>query len=328
MRGHIVPWLPARAGGREANPFPHCILGLSATPDNGVFQHPFAFLGDFDITVAFATVNRDNQILFGDAHLLTLYFNISENSGITVWSEGFSWNFTTVGLDLWDGRKHTIKYMRRGTEFQIAIDGELSALADFAPLYVGDNNFRIGDSNVRHDYFRGSILSLGFIDYETPANNLNYHFDSGSLVYELPDGVVGDETHPLAVLYTALTTDNWTCGRAWLEVGTDGVDNYGFLLGTYGDITPSHFDGDIIYSLTVNTTTDEVRARLGEDGETKPVGLTSLLVKMQGFVNELELVLDETAGYFGTASPEGVAYLTLNLDSKIKIEITPVYGTP
>ena len=305
--------------------FPECILGLSATPDTGIFQHTFAFLGNFDITVKFATTYRSNQILFGDAHLLTLYFNISETSGITVWSEGFSWNFSTVGFDLWDGKQHTITYKRRGTEFQIIIDGVASGLADFAPLYVGDNNFRIGDSNVRHDYFRGSIISLTFYDYVNATNNLVYRFNSGSLVYELPDGHAGDETSPVALLYENLTTDNWVCGNQWMEVGTDGLDNYGFLLDTYGAIYPPEFGDEIAFSFSVNTTTNEVRGRLGLDGETTPEGVTSWLVKIQGFVNELELVLDVAAGYFGTASVEATDYVVLNLGSRIKIDVTPVY---
>ena len=313
-------------GELDTSPFPKCILGLSATADTGIFNHTFNFLGDFDITVSFATTYRDNQILFGDAHLLTLYFNISEISGITVWSAGDSWNFSTVGFDLWDGALHTIEYRRRGTEFQVVIDGVESALADFTPLYTGPNVFRIGDSNVRHDYFRGSILGLNFVDFVTPANTLNYQFDSGSLVYEMPNGYTGDETHPLAVVYQNITDLNWVCGNQWVEVGTDGIDRFGFFLGNYGVIYPTHFIDAIIYKLDVNTTTGLVSGQLGVDGSISPVGVTSWLLKVQGMVRELELVWDSDAGYFGIADPDGAAYIALNLGSKIKVQLTPVYG--
>ena len=311
------------------SPFPECVLGLSDTPDTGIFQHTFAFLGDFDMTVKFATTFRSNQILFGDAHLLTLYFNISEISGITVWSEGHSWNFSTVGFDLWDGKAHTIKYKRRGTTFQIVIDGLESALADFAPLYVGDNNFRIGDSNVRHDYFRGSIISLGFYDYVTPANNLFYRFNSGSLVYELPDGHTGDETSPVALLYQNLTTINWVCGNQWVEVGTDGIDNFGFSLPDgYGVMYPSEFLGFIVYKFNVNTTTNLISGLLGEDGSSAPEGVDGWLLKVQGMVREVTMVWDSDAGYFAIADPEGAEYISLNVGSRIKIQVEPIFTTP
>ena len=212
------------AGGGSA--FPTCILGLSDSNDTGIFQKTFSFKLDFDITVSFATTYRSNQILLGDNHTTALYFNISETSGISVWSENDSWNFSTAGLDLWDGREHTIVYRRRSNLFQLEIDGINSEIATVSDTpYTGDNNFKIGDSNLRHDYFRGSILRVHFKDYNDPENTLGYDFNSGSLIYELPNGHTGDETSPLALLYQNFTTDNWVCGVAWLHVGFDGVNN-------------------------------------------------------------------------------------------------------
>ena len=313
--------------GTGGDMFPKCIVGFSNTPDHGYFNSPMSFAGDFDITIRFASINKGNQILFGSDHLTSLYFNISETSGASVWSAGASHNFSTAGLQLWDGKQHTITYKRRGNTFQLIIDGVASELAEVGDEpYTGENLFRIADSNNRHDYFQGSILGLSFNDLATPENNLNYQFDSGSFSHEMPNGHEGTATDPLAMQYYGVTAINWVCGDQWVEVGTDGVDDFGFLLGSYGDIYPTDFLGDDIFRFTVNITDNIVLGQLGSDGTLFPPGVLGWNVKVQGMVRELYMEHDPDAGYYGVADADGAAYIAANVGSKIKFSVEPVYA--
>lgn len=116
----------------------------------------------------------------------------------------------------------------------LPVDGKLHTieLTGISPVSVG----HIASQYAQVNYYDGIIKSVKLTDLTTPANSRTYTLNSGSDLYELPDGVSGNETHSLALLYQNVSTSDW--------------DNYYFdrCLGDNGGWVNKADSGDIIYN--------------------------------------------------------------------------------
>ena len=123
---------------------------------------PITFAGDFEIEVEFSTTNTNNQILLGDSHTASIYFNIDIGS-INAHISGSQSAFTFGPQTPHDGKLHKVKYKLTGASLEVFLDGTSLGSHTFTP-YTGANNFRIGNANSHNAYFDGIIANAKFTD--------------------------------------------------------------------------------------------------------------------------------------------------------------------
>jgi|TARA_R110000744_G_C19212325_1_gene546200 hypothetical protein len=124
---------------------------------------PITFVGDFEIEAEFSTTNTNNQILLGDNHTTSMYFNIDSNSINVYMGGGYERSFAFGSITLHDGKLHKVKYKLTGTSLEVFLDGT-SLGSQTVTLYTGANNFRIGSSNSVNQWFDGIIANAKFTD--------------------------------------------------------------------------------------------------------------------------------------------------------------------
>ena len=185
--------------------------GLNAI---GIFNTPIILVGNYEITTEFSTSYTAGwQVILGriDINLDFLAVNIDGDVRINIGGN----SITSSGISVNDGLMHNIRVIKSGTTVALYIDGALSASG-----IVGVTQFQsIGSYNTPQSfYFNGKISYVNIKDLSSPDNSRNYIIDSQSIIYELPKGVEGDETHPQAMIYTGLLagdwSDNWTYNAA------------------------------------------------------------------------------------------------------------------
>jgi len=123
---------------------------------------PITFAGDFEIEVEFSTTNTSNQILIGDSHTSSYYFNMDNNS-FDVYIVGAPRSFAFSSQTPHDGKLHKVKYKLTGTSLEVFLDGISLGTQTITP-YTGANNFIIGNSNSYTDYFDGIIANVKLTD--------------------------------------------------------------------------------------------------------------------------------------------------------------------
>ena len=148
------------------NPFDGLLSRYFVTLDPVLNSHyeiaqPITFSGDFEIEVEFSTTDTTNQILLGDTHSTSMYFNISAN--IDVWVSNVRYRFSYGSQTPHDGKLHKVKYKLTSTSLEVFLDGTSLGLIIITP-YTGANNFIIGNSNSVNFYFDGIIANAKFTD--------------------------------------------------------------------------------------------------------------------------------------------------------------------
>ena len=148
------------------NPFDGLLSRYFVTLDPVLNSHyemaaPITFAGDFEIEVEFSTTNTANQILLGDSHSTSMYFNIGAN--IDVWVSNVVHRFSLGSQTPHDGKLHKVKYKLTGTSLEVFLDGTSLGLIIITP-YTGANNFIIGNSNSVNAYFDGIIANVKLTD--------------------------------------------------------------------------------------------------------------------------------------------------------------------
>jgi len=123
---------------------------------------PITFAGDFEVEFEFSTTNTSNQILIGDSHTSSYYFNMDNNS-FDVHIAGAARAFTFSSQTPHDGKLHKVKYKLTGTSLEVFLDGISLGTQTITP-YTGANNFIIGNSNSANAYFDGIIANAKFTD--------------------------------------------------------------------------------------------------------------------------------------------------------------------
>ena len=149
------------------NPFDGLISRYFVTLDPVLQSHyemaqPITFAGDFEIEVEFSTTNTSNQILIGDSHTASLFFN-TNNSAFDVWIANSNFKFPFTPQTPLDGKLHKVKYKLTGTSLEGFLDG-VSLGAQVITPYTGANNFIIGNSNSVNAYFDGIIANVKLTD--------------------------------------------------------------------------------------------------------------------------------------------------------------------
>jgi len=147
---------------------------------------PITFSGDFEIEVEFSTTNTNNQILLGDNHTTSMYFNIDSNTINVHMGGAYERAFAFSPVTLHDGKLHKVKYKLTGASLEVFLDGT-SLGSQTVTTYTGANNFRIGNSNSANYPFDGIIANAKFTDKSgasdvvttfkldnSPANNYTY----------------------------------------------------------------------------------------------------------------------------------------------------------
>ena len=123
---------------------------------------PITFAGDFEIEAEFSTTNTNNQILLGDNHTTSMYFNIDIDS-FNVFISGTQSTFLFGSQTPLDGKLHKIKYKLVGVSLELFLDG-ISLGSQTVVPYTGASNFIIGSSNSVNFYFNGIIANAKFTD--------------------------------------------------------------------------------------------------------------------------------------------------------------------
>ena len=149
------------------NPFDGLISRYFVTLDpvlNSYYEmaQSITFAGDFEVEVEFSTTNTSNQILIGDSHTSSYYFNMDNNS-FNVHIAGAARAFTFSSQTPHDGKLHKVKYKLTGTYIEVFLDG-VSLGSQIITPYTGVNNFLIGNSNSVNSYFDGIIANVKFTD--------------------------------------------------------------------------------------------------------------------------------------------------------------------
>lgn len=118
--------------------------------------NPVALLGDWEFEFEYESTNSAVNIVMGDNHLDSYYFNLTA-ANFGIWIANAETQFPHGGHTPFDGKMHKVLYKLTGTNLEVFFDGNSLGSQTVVP-YTGVNNFRIGDSNNVHSYFNG-ILS-------------------------------------------------------------------------------------------------------------------------------------------------------------------------
>jgi len=178
--------------------------------------------GDFEVEVEFSTTTTTNQILMGDSHAASYYFNF-DVSKFTVWIAGIQHNYLHTAYTPHDGKLHKIKYKLVGTSLELFLDDISLGSLTVVP-YTGSNSFVIGNSNANNAYFNGIISNVKITD----AGTLVRQYDIKETW--LNDLVLYDnvnDQHGLAVNITSADAEKYSfdsVDQAWLggELGVNG----------------------------------------------------------------------------------------------------------
>ena len=207
MRGRYLPLTPVASA--------HCTIPT------------WTAAGDFEIEVVFATTGVGDLCFLsdgdaGDANYLRIDMT---NSSLDAKINGL---FTSNdGSFISDNKVNIATYSRIGTTLTVSLNGSILATPTIsgAAIELGMLGARGG---VYKNYFNGQILSVSLTD-TAGGDNRVYGLDSGSIVYELPEGeVIGEE---LVTNGTFDSDSDWTKGTGWsiaggaaVSAGSNGYD--------------------------------------------------------------------------------------------------------
>ena len=121
----------------------------------------YDFGSEYELEIPWATTSTRNQVLLGDSHVDTYYLNIS--NGIAWWSEGVAHVFDSGGVDIQDGRLHTLAIISTQSQLRMLLNGiELTRItsAAWSPYHGTVENILIGSSNSNPVMFDGVIPGL------------------------------------------------------------------------------------------------------------------------------------------------------------------------
>ena len=161
---------------------------------------PITFAGDFEIEAEFSTTNTNNQILLGDNHTTSMYFNIDSNTINVFMGGAYQRSFAFSPVTLHDGKLHKIKYKLIGTSLEVFLNG-ISLGSQTVTPYTGANNFKIGNSNSVNSPFDGIIANVKFTD-KSGASDVVTTFKLGN------SPAAGNYTYSTEILNNNTFTDN------------------------------------------------------------------------------------------------------------------------
>lgn len=139
-------------------------------------------LTDFDISWKFSTTDTGNQILMGDDHTNSYYFNIFFGNYVNIFRQGAQVTFILLaGNNFADGNPHTLRYTYDSTSFEVKcyFDDVLQG-TKLMTAFTGGNDFVIGDSNRAHSFFEGEMFHTIIKDGDGGTVLRQYDFEETS----------------------------------------------------------------------------------------------------------------------------------------------------
>ena len=202
---------------------------------------------NWEASISSASTVTTNQVLFGDNHTSTYYFNVGTTNH-SLWASG-NQHIANVGAnEVADGQLHEARCVIQGNAADVYVDGVKRMSTGIAP-YTGPLNFRIGDSLNAHDRWMGFISKFALIDLDDPLGNSRLYLmdsDTGILYDALAES--GPELttgHTLGLAgsvslegnIVTLTAPAW--GYTFMDIDT--VEGQQYEL--FADVMASQADG-------------------------------------------------------------------------------------
>ena len=254
------------------NPFDGLLSRYFITLDPVLNSHyemaaPITFAGDFEIEAEFSTTNTNNQILLGDNHTTSMYFNIDIDS-FNVFISGTQSTFLFGSQTPLDGKLHKIKYKLVGVSLELFLDG-ISLGSQTVVPYTGASNFIIGSSNSVNFYFNGIIANAKFTDKSGASDVVTtFKLDQATANIEYSqENVFGSEE---VVNGDFATDSDWTKGPLWTI--NNGTAIYSAVSGS-GNISQSNTTTTgKLYVVTVDVIQNDGTCSLRTNNGTAVIG--------------------------------------------------------
>ena len=185
----------------------------------GIFNTPIFFTGDFELETEFSTTHTGGwQVICGRTDINHDFLAVNIGGDVRINVAGNS--ITTEGFNVNDGLMHHVRVTRIGTTVSLYIDDVLGISGNVAPVQSQFDIIGSYDTN-RSFPFNGIIRFVNFKDTSIPPNSRDYIIRSRNTVYELPEGVSGDVTHPQAMAYSNILAGDWSGEWAYNELSGD-----------------------------------------------------------------------------------------------------------